>query len=82
MSKGDKVSERPRIITPVVWLSAPDWLTIEQACYLSGHDLDTMRWMIEDGAVDTRIEGNTLLIEKRSLWEFQEALVEVLHWDD
>jgi hypothetical protein len=35
--------------------------------------------IVDDGGVDTNDNG---LIEKQSLWEFQEALVEVLHWDD
>lgn len=73
---------RPRIVTPVMWAFAPDWLTIQEACDLSGHDAATIQWLIENGAVDAEREGDTWLIEKRSLWEFQEALAEVLHWDD
>ena len=69
-----------RIITPIVWLEFPDWLTPAQASYLSGHDADTVLWLIEDGAVETRCDGDAWLIEKASLYEFQEALAEVLHW--
>jgi hypothetical protein len=64
-----------RVITPVVWLEAPDWLTLEEASYLSGHDLDTVRWLANDGAFDLRDDG---LIDRASLREFQEALLEVL----
>ena len=71
-----------RIITPVVWLESPDWLTPEQASYLSGHDLETVHWLIEDGGVDARRDGGTWLIEKESLHDYQEALALVLHWWD
>jgi len=76
------VAQVTRIVTPVSWAFAPEWLTVKEASELSGHDLDAMRWMIQDGAVDTRRTGDTWLIEKASLREFQEALLEVLHWWD
>ena len=81
---GDTIMEFPmrRVITPVSWIAAPEWLTVREACELSGHDVDTLHWMIQDGALDTRREGDTWLIEKASLREFQEALLEVLHWWD
>jgi len=68
-----------RVVTPVSWLFAPEWLRVEEACHLSGHDRETMLWMVADGAVDTDLDG---LICKRSLYEFQEALALVLHWAD
>ena len=68
-----------RIVTPVSWIAAPEWLTIQEACELSGHGVDTMRWLTQDGAVDTKREGDAWLVEKASLREFQEALLEVLH---
>ena len=68
-----------RVITPVVWYEFPDWLTVEQACYLSGHSLDDMLFIIEDGGVDLNLDG---LIDKASLYEFQESLALVLHWDN
>jgi excisionase family DNA binding protein len=64
--------------TLVTWAFAPEWLTIEEACELSGHSLDTLHWLIEDGAVDTRHDGDGWLIEKASLREFQEVLAEVV----
>jgi len=71
----------PRIITPVVWLEAPAWLTVEEACWLTGHDRDAMLQIIELGGVDAEHDGETWLIEKESLYEFQESLAEVLHWE-
>jgi hypothetical protein len=67
-----------RIVTPVVWAFAPEWLTVREASELSGYDEATIRWLIQDGALDTK-QG---LIEKASLREFREALWEVLHWHD
>jgi hypothetical protein len=64
--------DRPaRLVTPITWLYAPDWLTSEQAAYLSGHNLDTIDFLAQDGCVDTDDED---LIEKQSLYEFQECL--------
>ncbi|NLF03351.1 MAG: hypothetical protein GX601_20510 [Anaerolineales bacterium] len=68
-----------RVITPVVWLEAPDWLTIEDACYLTGWDAAAMQEIISEGGVDLNDEG---LIAKDSLYEFQEALLLVVHWWD
>jgi hypothetical protein len=73
------VLQQARIVTPVAWLSAPDWLSVEEACYLSGWDQGSMLEIIAEGGVDLNLEG---LIEKRSLYEFQECLALVLHWDD
>ena len=66
-------------ITPLMWLYAPEWLTIQEACLLSGWDPDVMQQIIEEGGVDLNSEG---LIEKRSLYEFQEATALVMNWDD
>jgi hypothetical protein len=49
----------------------------EQAAFLGNHSPDCIQWMIDD-AVDLDENG---LIEKRSLWDFQEALALVLNWD-
>jgi len=67
-------------VTLVSWAFAPEWLTLEEASALSGHPLDVLDWLVQDGAVDTRRDGGGWLIEKRSLYEFQETLAEVLHW--
>jgi hypothetical protein len=32
----------PETATGIDWAFAPDWLTIEEACFLSGHDRGTM----------------------------------------
>jgi hypothetical protein len=65
-----------RVATPVDWLFAPDWLTVEQACELSGWGIESLQEIIDEGGVDLNDAG---LIEKQSLYEFQEALAEVLH---
>jgi hypothetical protein len=65
-------------VTLVSWAFAPEWLTLEEASALSGHPLDTLCWLIEDGALDTRRDGDAWLIEKASLREFREALLLVL----
>jgi excisionase family DNA binding protein len=69
----------PRVVTLVSWAFAPEWLTVQEASELSGHNTDTLHWLIQDGALDTRRMGDTWLVEKASLREFQEALLEVLH---
>jgi len=69
-----------RIITPVSWVFAPEWLTVGEASHLSGHDKDTVLWLIEDGDVEAKQDGDTWLVNKWSLHEFQEALAEILHW--
>jgi hypothetical protein len=38
--------------------------------------------MVEHRVVDIELEGSTWLIEKKSLWEYQETLALLLHWDD
>jgi len=57
-------------------------LTVEEACHLSGHDEVTMRWLILDGGVDAKRDGDTWLVKKESLHEYQESLALVLHWWD
>ena len=66
-----------RIATGVDWAFAPTWLTISEACWLSGHDRGIMRYIVDTGGVDISDAG---LVEKASLWEFQQALAEILHW--
>jgi len=65
-------------MTLVSWAFAPDWLTIEEASALSGHPPEVLEWLVQDGALDTGRDG---LIEKASLREFQETLLEVLQMD-
>ena len=64
-----------RIATAVDWIFAPEWLSIEQACFLSGFDPATMAEIIRENGVDLDGAGR---IEKQSLAEFQEALLDVL----
>ena len=68
-----------RVATVVDWAFAPEWLTQEQACALSGWDKHSMLEIIDEGGVDTNPAG---LIERDILLEFQESLALVLHWND
>jgi hypothetical protein len=73
------VIPQPHVATMVDWAFAPEWVTVKEASYLSGHDEDTVNWLVEDGSIDTGQDG---LIDKASLHEFLEALALVLHWWD
>jgi hypothetical protein len=73
------MGQAPRTVTPIAWMEAPQWLTVEEACRLSGWDELSMLEIIDEGGVDLNDEG---LIEKESLYEFQQCLALVLHWHD
>lgn len=73
------MAQKRHVATPVDWLFAPDWLTVEQACTLSGWDTASLLEIVDEGGVDLNNAG---LIHKGSLLEFQETLAEVLHWYD
>jgi hypothetical protein len=60
-------------------MEAPDWLSIEQACRLTGWDEKSMQEIIDEGGVDLNEQG---LIEKQSLYDFQGCLAQVLHCRD
>lgn len=64
-------------VTLVTWIAAPEWLTIAEASYLSGHDAELLHELILAGDVDAQQVGDRWLIEKGSLREYQEALVDV-----
>lgn len=74
----DMIESQIRVATIVDWLFAPPWLSIEEACFLSGWDRDTMLRIVAEDHVDLAEDG---LIEKRSLRELQESLIEVLNWN-
>ncbi|HEY76225.1 MAG TPA: helix-turn-helix domain-containing protein [Thermoflexia bacterium] len=63
-------------ITLVTWAFAPEWLTVEEASRLSGYSVNTIAWLAREGAIDIA-DGTELLIEKESLREFQESLLEI-----
>lgn len=79
LDDGEMDVSQARVATTVDWLFAPDWLTPEEACFLSGRDKDTLLEIITEDGVDLNDEG---LIEKQSLHEFLECLALVLHWGD
>ena len=70
------ITSAPKTASGIDWAFAPDWLTVEEACFLSGHDRGALLEIVADDGVDLDERG---LIEKRSLWEFQVTLAEVLH---
>jgi len=81
---GIQMSPATRVVTGVSWAFAPEWLTLEEASYLSGHDAANMHWLIHDVGVEAKRQGDTWLIEKASLREFQEILLELAQsglWD-
>ena len=67
--------------TMVTWAFAPEWLTPAAAAALMGpaYTADAILALVSIGAVDAEdgADGGCL-IEKRSLYEYLEALVEVL----
>jgi hypothetical protein len=74
---GEMLTEAPpRIVNGVTWAFAPDMLTLEEACYLSGYDRGFMLQVIEADGVDLDNAGR---IEKKSLWEWLEVSVELAH---
>jgi hypothetical protein len=71
------MSPQAQIATMVDWASAPRWLSIDEACFLSGHDWSAVLDTIDADGIDLNGEGR---IEKESLWQFLEAEVLALHW--
>jgi hypothetical protein len=66
------------IATLVDWAFAPQWLTLSEACFLSGYDPSVLRGIIKDDGVDLDNQGR---IEKKSLRHFMEADLLVNHWE-
>ena len=62
------------------WRVFPEWLTLGQACYLSGYDVETMLEII--GAEGVALRASDGLIEKQSLWHWEVICTELAHWDD
>ncbi len=46
-----------RVAFPGDWIFYPEWLTVEQACYLSGWDADSMMEIMDVGGVDLTMLG-------------------------
>ncbi len=67
----------------VTWLAAPDWLTPSEAAALLGpnEDVTSILALMQTGAVDWEEIDGRLLIEKRSLREYQDSLWEVLTYE-
>jgi len=71
-----------RMPTLVDWTFAPDWLTPAQAAQLMGpaYSEAGILALVDLGAVDTKA-GPVLLIDKLSLYEYRDALWEVLTYE-
>ena len=69
----------PRIATGIDWAFAPDWLTLEEARFLTGHDRAYLLAVADGGGVDLDGEDR---IGKLGLWEWQETVALVAHWAD
>lgn len=81
-SSPERVTFRSKLVTLETrkarfldWVSFPDWLTLDQACFLTGWNADQMNEIIRENGVDLDDAG---LIEKQSLYEFQGALADAL----
>ena len=72
----------PRMINLAKWLEAPQFLSPDEAARLAGRSRDDIDRMIDDDAVELVEEGSGYLIEKQSLYDFEESLEIVQHWDD
>ena len=68
-----------RIATMVDWAFAPQWLSVQEACFLSGYDAPALLEIINVDGVDLDGEGQ---IEKQSLQQYLEADVLITHWQD
>lgn len=68
-----------RMTTLVDWHFAPEWLTPAQAAQLMGpaYEEADIAALVDLGAVDIKA-GLPLLIDKQSLYEYKDALWEVL----
>ena len=76
---GRPMLPQDRVATLVDWVSAPQWLSFAEACFLSGHNPNAMLEIIDADGVDLDNDGQ---IERESLWQFLEAEALVLHWWD
>jgi hypothetical protein len=60
-----------------VWLAAPEWLTLEEATRLSGLDEETLQRLIVSGDLEVQENAGAVLIEKLSLSEWLDALLDL-----
>ena len=71
-----------RRVTPVAWAFAPEWLTLAQAAYLSGHSEEFLREVVDDGGIDARTDNVGVLLSRDELRGYQDSLALILHWHD
>lgn len=74
----------PMFPTLVTWTFAPEWLTPAQAAELMGREYteDAICTLIDAGALVAEPGDDGPLVEKRSLYEYRQALGEVASYDD
>lgn len=70
-------SDFTRRATLVDWHASPALLTVDQSAFLLGVDVAAIRELIEAGGIDAVQQRDALLVDKASLWDFQDALHEV-----
>jgi hypothetical protein len=63
--------------TPVAWLASPEWLTLDEATWLSGLDEETLQRLIASGDLEVQENAGAVLIEKLSLSEWLDALLDL-----
>ena len=68
-----------RIATGVDWAFAPEWLTIPQACALTGWSAMEMLDIIEVDGVDLKDDEENIFIDRDSLREYREVRVYMSH---
>ena len=70
--------------TLVAWTFAPEWLTPAEAAMLMGRGYteDAIGTLINAGALVAEPGDDGPLVEKRSLYEYRQALGEVVSYDD
>lgn len=77
----DAVGAMERLPSLVDWAFAPDWVTPEEAAFLMGrhYDVDVIHALLAMGAFDLKdTPDGGFLIERDSLREYQEALLDLL----
>ena len=48
-----------------------DWLTVKEACELSGYHADHIRELLRDGRIDGRKWGTAWMVSKESLLQYK-----------
>lgn len=73
--------QHPMPATIVTWTFAPEWLTPAEAAGLMGsaYSAESIMTLVAIGAIVAEPTATGWLVEKRSLQEYQDALLEVVN---